>query len=212
MKFETNPEKGSITLRGGIGDFDNHISANDFMEALEGHTGDLTIHLDSGGGSVTDGISIYNQMKQYEGKITVHIDSICASIATVIACGADHVKANSKSKYMIHRAWTAAMGNCSDFRSMADIMELMDADIAETYAAKAGGSKEEWLNLMDKETWFSAEQALEAGLIDEIVNLDDKEDKPYKAEAEPQAIQARVNPAKYKAYAAALRGRLKLRK
>ena len=94
---------------------------------------------------------------------------------------------------------------------MADIMELMDADIAETYAAKAGGEKEEWLNLMDKETWFSAEQALEAGLIDEIVNLDDKEEKPYRAEAEPQAIQARVNPAKYEAYAAAIRGRLKIR-
>jgi ATP-dependent protease ClpP protease subunit len=67
---------------------------------------------------------------------------------------------------------------------MADIMELMDADIAETYAAKAGGSKEEWLNLMDKETWFSAAQALEAGLVDEVVNLDDDEDKPYKAEVE----------------------------
>ena len=105
---------------------------------------------------------------------------------------------------------TAAMGNCSDFRSMADIMELMDADIAETYAAKAGGSKEEWLDLMDKETWFSAAQALEAGLIDEVVNLDDDE-KPYKAEAEPQAIQARVNPAKYEAYAAAIRGRLRIR-
>lgn len=212
MKFETDPANGTITLRGGIGDFDGHISANDFMDALEGHTGDVTIHLDSPGGSVTDGISIYNQMKQYEGKITVHIDSICASIATVIACGADHVKANRKSKYMIHRAWTAAMGNCKDFRSMADIMELMDADIADTYATKAGGDKEEWLNLMDKETWFSAEQALEAGLIDEVVNLDDDDKKKkYKAEAAPQAAKARVNPAMYQAYVEFTRGRLKIK-
>ena len=184
MKFESKPTEGSITLRGGIGDFDDHISANDFMNALEGHTGDLTIHLDSGGGSVTDGISIYNQMKQYDGQITVHIDSICASIATVIACGADKVLINSKGKYMIHRAWTAAMGNCQDFRSMADIMELMDADIAETYASKAGGTAEEWLNLMDKETWFSAEQAFEAGLVDEVVNLDKKKDYEASIKAE----------------------------
>lgn len=188
MKFESKPTEGSITLRGGIGDFDDHISANDFMSALEGHTGDLTIHLDSGGGSVTDGISIYNQMKQYEGNITVHIDSICASIATVIACGADRVLINSKGKYMIHRAWTAAMGNCQDFRSMADIMELMDGDIADTYAAKAGGTADEWLNLMDKETWFSAEQALEAGLVDEVVNLEKKKDYEASIKAEKAEV------------------------
>ncbi len=188
MKFESKPTEGSITLRGGIGDFDDHISANDFMSALEGHTGDLTIHLDSGGGSVTDGISIYNQMKQYEGNITVHIDSICASIATVIACGADRVLINSKGKYMIHRAWTAAMGNCQDFRSMADIMELMDGDIADTYSAKAGGTADEWLNLMDKETWFSAEQALEAGLVDEVVNLEKKKDYEASIKAEKAEV------------------------
>ena len=190
MKFENSPEEKTITMRGGIGDFDNHISADDFIEALNQHEGDVTIHLDSPGGSVTDGLAIYNAIVNYAGVTTVHIDTLCASIATVIACAADKVVINSNGKYMIHRAWTVAMGNCSDFRSMAEIMEMMDMDIAETYAMKAGGSVEDWLNKMDKETWYDAESALEAGLVDEIIDMKKKyKDEEAKAVAYAPNIQ-----------------------
>lgn len=183
MKFETSPEEKTITMRGGIGDFDGHISADDFIDALNQHEGDITIHLDSPGGSVTDGLAIHNAILNYDGKIDIHIDTLCASISTVIACAASgKVLMNSNGKYMIHRAWTVAMGNCRDFRSMADIMEMMDKDIAETYVAKAGGESEDWLAMMDKETWFDAEKALEIGLVDEIVDMK----KKYKDE-EPKA-------------------------
>ena len=177
-------------MRGGIGDFDNHISADDFIEALNQHEGDVTIHLDSPGGSVTDGLAIYNAIVNYAGVTTVHIATLCASIATVVACAADKVVINSNGKYMIHRAWTVAMGNCSDFRSMAEIMEMMDMDIAETYAMKAGGSVEDWLNKMDKETWYDAESALEAGLVDEIIDMKKKyKDEEAKAVAYAPNIQ-----------------------
>ena len=174
MKFETSPEDKTITMRGGIGDFDGHISADDFIDALNQHTSDITIHLDSPGGSVTDGLAIHNAILNYDGEITVHVDTLCASIATVVACAADRVVMNSNGKYMIHRAWTVAMGNAKDFRGMADIMEMMDKDIAETYVAKAGGEAEDWLAMMDKETWFDAEKALEVGLVDEIVDMKKK--------------------------------------
>ena len=190
MKFENSPEKKTITMRGGIGEFDNHISADDFIEALNQHEGDVTIHLDSPGGSVTDGLAIYNAIVNYAGVTTVHIDTLCAWIATVVACAADKVVINSNGKYMIHRAWTVAMGNCSDFRSMAEIMEMMDMDIAETYAMKAGGSVEDWLNKMDKETWYDAEAALEAGLVDEIIDMKKKyKDEDAKAVAYAPNIQ-----------------------
>ena len=182
MKFETSPEDKTITMRGGIGDFDGHISADDFIDALNQHTGDITINLDSPGGSVTDGLAIHNAILNYDGEVTVHVDTLCASIATVVACAADRVVMNSNGKYMIHRAWTVAMGNAKDFRGMADIMEMMDKDIAETYVGKAGGEAEDWLALMDKETWFDAESALQAGLIDEIIEMK----KKYKDE-EPKA-------------------------
>lgn len=189
MKFETSPEDKTITMRGGIGDFDGHISANDFIDALNQHEGDITIHLDSPGGSVTDGLAIYNAIVNYAGEITVHIDTLCASIATVVACAADKVVMNSNGKYMIHRAWTVAMGNCVDFRSMAEIMEMMDKDIAETYAIKAGGAVEDWLAKMDKETWYDAEAALEAGLVDEIIDM---KKKPKAEEAKASAIGPNV--------------------
>ena len=189
MKFETSPEDKTITMRGGIGDFDGHISANDFIDALNQHEGDITIHLDSPGGSVTDGLAIYNAIVNYAGEITVHIDTLCASIATVVACAADKVVMNSNGKYMIHRAWTIAMGNCVDFRSMAEIMEMMDKDIAETYAVKAGGAVEDWLAKMDKETWYDAQAALEAGLVDEIIDM---KKKPKAEESKASAIGPNV--------------------
>jgi ATP-dependent Clp endopeptidase proteolytic subunit ClpP len=187
MKFDSNVKAGTITFRGGVGEFEGYISADTFISALEEHTGDITIHLDSAGGSVTDGLSIYNAIRGYDnGTVSIHIDAMCASIATVIACAATgKVVMNSNGKYMIHRAWTAAMGNCRDFRSMADIMELMDQDIAETYQARAGGSTDEWLAMMDAETWMDAKKALELGLIDEIHDVR-KEKEEVKAEATPE--------------------------
>ena len=181
MKFETNTTAGTITMRGGIGDFENHISADDFLSALSEHAGeDVTILLDSEGGSVTDGLSIYNAIMQYSGNITVHIDAICASIATVIACAADRVVMNSNAKFMIHRAWTVAMGNSVEFRSMAEILELMDADIASAYGDKTDLPEDELLAMMEAETWMSAEQAYELGFIDEINQISRKTKEPQK--------------------------------
>jgi ATP-dependent protease ClpP protease subunit len=183
MIFESNPEAKKITMRGGIGDFENHISADDFIAVLAEHSGDIEIELDSPGGSVTDGLAIYNAISNYDGKVTVHIDTLAASIATVVACAADYVKMNSNGKYFIHRAWTVAMGNCKEFRSMADLMEMMDGDIADVYGYRTGIPKDELLDMMDKETWLSAQDAAEKGFVDEVIEVKSKE-KP-KAEAKP---------------------------
>ncbi len=131
MRLESDPNKGTITARGMIGDYDNAISADDFRDCLNEHAGkDVTIHLNSEGGSVTDGLSIFNAISEHEGTVTVHVDALAASIATVICCAADKVIMNSNAKFMVHRCWTAAMGNCKDFRKMADPMEMLDGDIA----------------------------------------------------------------------------------
>ncbi len=181
MKLETNPFNQTITMRGGIGDFENHISADDFLSALSEHAGeDVTILLDSEGGSVTDGLSIYNAIMQYSGNVTVHIDAICASIATVIACAADRVVMNSNAKFMIHRAWTVAMGNSVEFRSMVAILELMDADIASAYGDKTDLPEDELLAMMEAETWMSAEQAYDLGFIDEVNEISRKMKEPEK--------------------------------
>ena len=169
MKLTSNVEKAEITMRGPIGDFDGGISADDFSGMLDQHAGqDVTIMLDSEGGSVLDGVAIYNAISQHEGSVTIHIDTLAASIATIIACAADKVVMNSNAKYFVHRAWTVAMGNCKDFRSTAALLEMMDGDLADAYKAKTGMETEIILEMMDAETWMTAEQAVEHGFADEI--------------------------------------------
>jgi|TARA_R100000479_G_C6385262_1_gene202737 ATP-dependent protease ClpP protease subunit len=206
MKLESNTEKKEIVMRGFIGDYENGISADDFRDALAEHAGqDVTIHLNSEGGSVTDGLSMFNAIANHDGKVTVHIDALAASIATVVAIAAAEVKMSSNGKFMIHRCWTAAVGNCQDFRSMADVMDLLDKDIAASYSEKTGASEEEMLAMMDAETWMDAETALNAGFIDEIVAVKSqkskKKDEDYK-------VKSLCSPA----FHAALRAKCEIRR
>lgn len=205
MRLNSDTEKNAIEMRGPIGDFEGGISADDFRDCMKEHAGaDVTIHLDSEGGSVTDGLAMYNAIMQHEGEVTVHIDTIAASIATVIACAADKVVINSNAKYMVHRCWTVAMGNCKDFRSTAEIMELMDQDIARAYSERTGRGEDEMVALMDAETWMSAEDALSQGFVDEVYEVK----RPAKKEPKALAISPFVVSAKAKATAHRMKMRL----
>ena len=206
MKLESNPGNGTMTVRGMIGDYDNAISADDFRSLLSEHAGkDVTIHFNSEGGSVTDGLSIFNAISEHDGEVTVHVDALAASIATVICCAADRVVMNSTGKYMIHRCWTAAMGNCKDFRKMADTMEMLDVDIASVYSDKTSLGEETLLAMMDDETWLSAREALNGGFIDEI---NDVKKKPS-ALVDKDAVMATLAPAFQRGLLAGLNRRLK---
>jgi len=168
-------EKNAISMRGTIGDIEGGCTASDFSAALTELEGqDVVIELDSEGGSVTEGLAIFNAIAKHDGDVTVIIDTLAASIATVICCAASKVKMNSNAKYFVHRAWTVAAGNCRDFMSTAQLLEMMDGDIASTYASKAGIDEDEALKLMDDETWMSAQEALNYGFVDEIVEISGK--------------------------------------
>ena len=125
-----------IEIRGQIGD---EVNAEEIRKQIKDAAGeDILIDMNSPGGVVTDGMVIFNALVQHDGKVTVHIDSLCASIATIVSCAADHVIMNDTANYMIHCVWTMAMGNANDFRKTAEIMEMMDAELAEVYAEKTG--------------------------------------------------------------------------
>lgn len=169
MKFESNPQNGTMVLRGVIGAVEDGISYEDFSKALAEHSGqDLTINLDSPGGVVSDGLAIYNELMAYPGKVTVKINTIAASIASIIACGADEVIINSNAQIMIHRAWTVAMGNSGDLRGVVDQLDAMDSILADIYVEKAGKSRDYWMSMMEAETYMSADSAIEYGLADYI--------------------------------------------
>lgn len=147
------------------------------QNALEDANGDEVIFLiNSGGGSVFDGYEIFNLIKDYPGKTTAKIVGLAASAASFIAEGADNVQACALSQMMIHRALNVNKGNAPSHHANASFLEGIDETIVKAYTMRSGKSKDEMIELMDKTTWITPEQALEIGIIDEIVN--DSSTKP----------------------------------
>ena len=146
------------------------VTASGVIEQLKNAAGeDVKVRISSGGGDVYEGIAIVNALRGYEGAITVVIESLAASAASFIAagCGA-RVVARPNAEVMVHRAWTMQMGNSNDLAKTIGDLERQDAKLAAIYSDKTGGSAEEWLERMDAETWFTAQEAFDAGLVDAI--------------------------------------------
>lgn len=152
------------------------VSASDFLAEVRKVDGPLSLHLNSPGGDVFDGLAIYQALKARSGPTTVVVDGLAASIASVIAMGADHLVMAPKATLMIHDGWTAAVGNAADMRKTAELLDKTSDNIASVYADKAGGTVDFWRARMRDETWYSADEALAAGLVDEVEGKPAKRD------------------------------------
>lgn len=163
-----------ILLYGPIGpDFwepENAITAKSVMAQLSEISGDVTVRISSGGGDVYTGIDIMTALKNHDGEVTVIVESLAASAASFIAVGgADRVLMRESSEMMVHRAWSLVEGNADDVRKTLSDLERQDNKLAAIYAGKAGGEIQDWLDAMSAETWYTAEEAVAAGLADGIV-------------------------------------------
>lgn len=164
-----------ILMYGPIGeDFwepENSITAKSIMSQLADMTGDVTVRISSGGGDVYSGIDIMNALKNYDGgEVTVIVESLAASAASFIAVGgAERVLMRPSSEMMIHRAWSLVEGNADDARKALGDLERQDNKLAAIYAGKAGGELQDWLDAMSAETWYTAEEAVAAGLADGVI-------------------------------------------
>lgn len=177
-----------ILLYGPIGpDFwepENAITAKTVMSQLADMEGDVTVRISSGGGDVYEGIDIMTALRNYDGEVTVIVESLAASAASFIAVGgADRVLMRKSSEMMLHRAWTFMEGNADDVRKTLDDLERQDNKLANIYAGKAGGDVQGWLDAMSAETWYTAEEAVAAGLADGIVAEKSKVPEPSLAMA-----------------------------
>jgi ATP-dependent Clp endopeptidase proteolytic subunit ClpP len=151
---------------------DTGITALSFHEQLQAMGGaqQLTVRINSPGGEVWDGMSIYNQLSQFAAHTTVVIEGIAASVASLIAMAGDTVKAMEVSQLMIHDAWTIAVGNEQDFRALADTLAKVDQQIADTYAIRSGTkTAKQFREIMNQDTYLTAQDALEWGLVDEVI-------------------------------------------
>lgn len=174
-----------ILIYGDIGWDNTAKSVDEQLKAFNGEP--VKVRINSGGGDVYEGIAILNALRGYAGEVTTVVESLAASAASFIAVGAGgRVEIRPNAELMIHRAWTFADGNSEDMaRTIADL-ERQDAKIAGIYAERAGGDTDGWLTLMGAETWYSAQEALDAGLVDEIVDA--------KEPASDETLAARSNP------------------
>lgn len=145
------------------------ITAKDFAEQLKPYRGQaLTVRIHSDGGSVFDGLAIYNALKRHEGGVIVEIDGIAASIASVIALAGDKVRIAANGYIMIHEPWGIDAGTATDFRDEANLLEKLQGTMADIYAERTGTTTAQAQAWMAAETWFTAKEALAAGLVDEI--------------------------------------------
>ena len=145
------------------------ITASAFVNELRGLKGKaLNVYINSPGGSVFDGIAIYNALSRHEGGVNVTVDSLAASIASVIAqAGGTRTMAKS-SAMMIHDAWGIAVGDPATMEKMRDELDKLSDSIADIYADRAGGTADEWRSRMADETWYKADDAVAAGLADAV--------------------------------------------
>ena len=128
----------------------------------------INLRINSLGGDVFDGLAIYNVIKKRTAKTTVYIEGIAASIATIIALGADEVVMSENSLFMIHNASGGAMGESKDLQKTAEVLNKITRQLAEVYEAKTGLSQTAIQDMMDAETWLNAQEAFDLGFIDTI--------------------------------------------
>ena len=146
------------------------VSVAKQIEAANG--GSLEVEINSGGGSVFAGSEIYTALKSYPGNVTVKIVGLAASAASVIAMAGNKVMMTPTGQMMIHNVSGSMRGDYRDMQHEAGILENANKTVANAYMIKTGLKQDELLALMNDETWFTPQQALEKGLIDEIMFAD----------------------------------------
>ena len=162
------------------------VSAKQFaadLKKLKGQHIDLRIN--SVGGSVTEGAAIYNALKRHKGGLTVHIDGLAASMASVIAMAGEETRIAENALIMIHNPWSMTMGDADDLRKEADVLDKLKATLVNAYVRKSGQPRAAIEQMMDDEKWMDANEALALGFVDEI-------DAPIAAAASITPEQARA--------------------
>lgn len=156
-----------VNIYAEIGGFG--VTADAFTRDLQAlDVAEIDLRLNSPGGDVFDGIAIHNAIKNHPAQVHVHVDGVAASIASVIAMAGDKVTMARGAQMMIHEGHTVAVGNAADMAKVVDVLNRTSDTIASFYAERAGGSKEQWRERMRAETWYTADEAVQAGLADEV--------------------------------------------
>ena len=202
-RMEYQPESDTLELRlydtiDGDGWFtESETSAKAIAKKLAEmpNAKEIKIFINSLGGSVMEGLGIYNQLKRHSAHKTVYIDGFACSIASVIAMAGDTVIMPKNAVMMIHNAWVIAAGNATQLRKTADDLDVINAVSVQAYLDKAGDklSPEKLTEMLDAETYLTADQCIELGLADKYDDSEEEKTDTAKAEAVELAKQQAYN-------------------
>jgi ATP-dependent Clp protease, protease subunit len=171
-RFEINnktSESAEILLYGAIGSSiwdDSAISAKQFakeLEKLPSTVKEIHLRVNSPGGSVFEGHTIYERLKTHKAKVIVYIDGLAASIASVIAMAGDEIHMGEGAFMMIHRPWTFAMGNSSEMERQISLLDKLEDAMTGIYSRKTGLTRAEISDKMQEDFWMNADEAVELG-------------------------------------------------
>ena len=170
--IKDSDETRTLRLEGPIDEesfWGDEITPQMFRDELNAGEGDVTVWINSPGGNVFAAAEIYTMLKDYKGSITVKIDAIAASAASVVAMAGDVVQMSPVAMLMIHDPSTVAMGNTKDMEKAIEVLNEVKESIINAYASKSGLSHARIANLMSNETWMNAKKAVELGFADEVL-------------------------------------------
>ena len=169
---QNSPTERVLTLNGTIAEeswFDDDITPQLFKDELNSGKGNITVWINSPGGDCVAAAQIYNMLMDYKGNVTVKIDGIAASAASVIAMAGTEVLMSPVSTMMIHNPATVAMGDHNEMQKAIEMLNEVKESIINAYEIKTGLSRAKLSHLMDSETWMNANKAVELGFADGII-------------------------------------------
>ena len=167
IKAEASSKSADVYIFDEIGTFG--LTAQSFIEEIKSYKDTpISLHINCVGGDVFEGMAIYNVLKKRTARTTVYIEGIAASMGSVIALAGDEVVMAENSLFMIHNAWGGAMGEATEIRKTAALLDKISGEIADIYTKKTNLPYNRVKEMMDEETWLSADEAFNLGFIDSI--------------------------------------------
>ena len=172
---KADSNEAEVFIYGDIGEsfWGDGITADAFvnqLNALPKSVENITVRMNSPGGDVWDGYTIHSALSRHPAKVTVEVDGLAASSASIIAMAGDTIRMGEASMMMIHRASMGTGGNADDLRKDADLLDKVDGQIAEVYSRRSGRDLADVQALLSEETWFTGQEAVDAGFADEVTD------------------------------------------
>lgn len=181
FRCEMQGDELHLWIHGTIGGFFDGVTIEDIRNEMKGHENvqKIVAHIHSRGGSGYDGFAIYNLLKSHKADVEIIVEGLAASAASVIMLAGDTVRIHENSLVMIHKASSGVYGNAEELRDTADFLDKIDAQLLLVYEAKTGNSTDQLNTWLEKDTFFTAAEAVENGFADEII--------PNKTKAKPSS-------------------------